>query len=270
VSESIGLFLLDQFDNRRKEYRQRLKHCRKGLTEENIHQFRICCRKLLALIYLLHELAPNIKSRHAVRLLKEQLHSVDALRDTQVILLEIQDKLTQLSELSAFRLHLLAEEKKLLIQARALLNQQSAGGLQHKLNKIRHRYRRNNVRTDTKLDLLSAIGNIHIVVVDRYQNLDPNELDSIHKLRIALKKLRYVLQMIQPQLPDFPKTKLESIQAYLSVMGDIQNSSVLMQALSVFFLNAIPEDISTNFLQKQKSLLLQFLQNKEQCLDFWP
>ncbi|CAD6881419.1 hypothetical protein [Methylomonas albis] len=52
-------------------------------------------------------------------------------------------------------------------------------------------------------------------------------------------------------------------------MGDIQNSTVLLAALALFFAADMPPTIRQHFLQQQQDLIGAFMRYREDIFGFW-
>src|SRR4030095_941272 len=52
--------------------------------------------------------------------------------------------------------------------------------------------------------LPQAVDEAYLTVIQRYSEIDPAQLVSIHHLRVPFKKFRYMVEAISPCLPDVP------------------------------------------------------------------
>ncbi len=262
--------LLDSFECLLDKYRKRLSACRRDMNEEAVHDLRTATRRLLSMIELFRALAPQSKLGKLRKILKTQLDNFDDLRDTQVMLLEIGNRLETLPELTHFKLHLQHREQRLLQQTQAFIESIDMGKTKRKLKRAYNRCKRLTAKHgDTNSAVFAIIDNVYVTAVSRLQAIDPTELHSIHHLRIAVKKLRYLLAATAPLLPSYSEQQTEQIKEYVTLMGDIQNSSVLSQTLQIYFVSGIPETIEQYFRQQQQELLGTFMLRKDEVLGFW-
>jgi CHAD domain-containing protein len=265
----VGKLLLDALDNHWDRYRKRLKTCRHDISEDAVHELRIATRRLLSLIELINTLAPQRPLNKLRKLLKSQLDGFDELRDTQVMLLEIGNTVSILPELTPFLQHLEQREQRLLLQTEAFIETLTIGKLKRKLKKARGRCKRPLGQYDANVAVLAAIDKVYAIAFSRYQAIDPEQLSSIHHLRIAVKKLRYMLTSVQAMIPGLPDDHQKQLQTYLTRMGDIQNSAVLLQMLDAFFPDGIPQTILRHFQQQQNDLIAAFMAHREEIFGFW-
>ena len=107
-------FLQDMYKVRWRTYRSELKRCQAEPTEEAVHDLRVATRRLLALIDLLRDIAPNPRLQKLRQTLKKQFDSLNDLRDTQVMLVETLESLDELLELEPFQKYLNKRERRLL------------------------------------------------------------------------------------------------------------------------------------------------------------
>ena len=261
--------LLDYLISLGNDYSKHIKSCRRHSSAAVIHKLRTCNRRLLALLGLFRQLTSQHRLEKLRKTVKSQLDGFDELRDTQVMLLEIGNTVTTLPELTPFLAHLQQREQHLLLQSRIFIKTLSGGKIKRKLKKTERQCKRMYSGNDLNHAVLTVIDNVFAEALERHQAIDPAQLHSIHSFRIAMKKLRYILAAAQPILPGIPADQAERMQDYLTLLGDIQNSAVLCQALEEFFTAGIPADIQKHFQQQQQGLLDKFMQRKLEVLGFW-
>jgi hypothetical protein len=81
--------------------------------------------------------------------------------------------------------------------------------------------------------------------------------------------LRYILNAARPLLPDYPETQTAHLKSYLTLLGDIQNSSVLFRALEGFFDTAVPAELAHFYRKQQQELIADFIVQKNKVFEFW-
>src|SRR5688572_23706181 len=111
---NVNQLLLEALDNRWKKYRAELKRCRAEFSNEAVHDLRVAARRMLALVQLLNSIAARPRLQKLSRAFKDQLDEFDDLRDTQVILAEISERVQELPQLQEFQGYLQGVEKSLL------------------------------------------------------------------------------------------------------------------------------------------------------------
>ena len=98
---------------------------------------------------------------------------------------------------------------------------------------------------------------------------DVAQPDTIHRLRIAVKKLRYMLEAGQALLPPLPEDHIEQLHAYLTRMGEFQDSSVLLLNLKAFFGEQVPSSIQSYYQHRHGTILSTFISKREHIKLFW-
>src|SRR5688572_9381959 len=110
----VNNLLLEALDQRWKNYRAELKRCRAEFSNEAVHDLRSAARRMLAIIRLLNSISPRPRLQKLSRAFKDQLDEFNDLRDTQVILAEISERVQELPQLQEFQGYLQGVEKSLL------------------------------------------------------------------------------------------------------------------------------------------------------------
>ena len=264
-----GKLLLNTVDSQWQKYRKRLTDCQYEAGEEAVHKLRTNTRRLLSLIELLQALAPQPPLRKLRKGLKAQLDGFDELRDTQVMLLEISGTLDQLPELAPFRQHLRLIERHLLAQAPALIENLHGKTLHHLLQKAHKKLVSEFGKAELKSQILSIIDSTYQTAMERYQAIDAAQPTTIHRARIAVKKLRYMLESAQTLLPPLPKDHLERLQNYLTSMGEIQNSCVLQNNLMRFFAEQPPASVQAYYQKRDQAMLDAYMSRRAEIVEFW-
>ena len=67
--------------------------------------------------------------------------------------------------------------------------------------------------------------------VRRFRRLQPLDEEALHEMRIALKKLRYVIEAAQPVLGPSAKQRARKMQAFQQLMGDSRDVDLLRAEL---------------------------------------
>lgn len=249
-----------------RRYCRHIRDCRRRCDETHVHDVRTCARRLLSLLELYCALRPHIRLGKLRQAIKRQLDALDELRDTQVMLIAVADSLRQLPGLAVFHDHLRRRERQLLAQTAAYLRDHGTGPIRRKLNKAERRCRRRLADCDLNAEITGILAQLVAVISARRAVVDPQNPATIHHLRIAVKKLRYTLAAVHSLLPEFPQQQYQDLPEYLSLMGDIQNSVVLEQALAGFYGASLPAEIREHCLRQRRELLDAFQDYRPQWL----
>jgi len=264
-----GKQLIHAFDDLWHKYHKRLVACHHEAGEEAVHKLRIATRRLQASIELFLSLAPRRELRKLRKALKGQLDSFDDLRDSQVMLLEISSALQKLPELYPFLKHLQIREQRVSAGTPAMIEDMRSNPLQPLFKKSREKLVHELGKSTLKPQIQKTIDDLYQTALERYQSIDIVQPATIHQTRITLKKLRYMLEASESLLPQLPENHLTQIHSYLTSMGEIQDSAVLLFALKTFFSEDIPESIQVHYQHRHSKIINNYMSRREEIMQFW-
>jgi CHAD domain-containing protein len=262
--------LLEAFDKRWRTYRAELKRCRAEFSNEAVHDIRIATRRLLSLIKLLNSISPRPRLRKLNRAFKDQLDEFDDLRDTQVMLAEISETLQELPQLQPIQEHLQTVEMDLLKRLRKRIKKFDLDEISKRMKKTRESIEANH-QDDLLPQILQAVDDAYLLARQRYQRIDPAQPATIHRVRIAFKSFRYMVETVHPLLEDFPTENLKQMNDYQSAMGEIQDMEIIMQTLADFPSDASfdPEPVRRYYERRHAETISAYTEKMEQLDAFW-
>ena len=267
----VNRFLLAALDDRWKNYRLELKRCRAEFSNEAVHDLRVASRRMLAFIRLINSISPHPRLQKLRRYFKDQLDEFDDLRDTQVILAEISETLQELPQLQEFQDHLQSVEKRLLKTLRKKLKVIGLFDVSKRIRRLRE-----SLKTDSSDDLVlktfQAVEDAFLITQRRRDWVNPSQATSIHRVRIAFKTFRYTVEIVHPLLDNFPAANLKRMHDYQSLMGEIQDVEVILQALTDAPVNVAsfdPEPVRRYYEDCHAKAISAFLENMNQLDTFW-
>ena len=117
-----------------------------------------------------------------------------------------------------------------------------------------------------------AVDEAYLTVIQRYGEVDPAQLVSIHRLRVAFKKFRYMVEAIYPCLPNFPETLLKRMQEYQTEMGNVHDIQVFLETLAEFAEKSDsynPAPIRRIYERILGEVVSKYMKNKSEVLTFW-
>jgi CHAD domain-containing protein len=262
--------LLDSLTARRERYNRELKNCREEFSEEAVHDFRVSARRLLASLDLLRTLICGAKIKRMRRILKDQLDNLDELRDVQVMLVEISESIHDLPSLQPFEEYLQRKEKKLMRAARREIKSLKIGELTKWMRKLAEAIAESN---PDELDPLPAVDKAYARVIRRYELVDSAQPATIHRLRIAFKRFRYMVESIHPILEGVPEDALKRMHDYQTSMGEIQDMEAALQELVEFEKTAPegydPEPVRTYYREQHTLAISRYLEDRGEVTTFW-
>jgi len=263
--------LLEALDKRWKNYRAELKRCRAEFSNEAVHDLRVTTRRMLAFIQLLNSISPRPRLQKLARAFKDQLDEFDDLRDTQVILAEISETLNELPQLQKFQYHLQAVEEDLLKTLRKKLKVIDLFEVSKRIRRTRESLEE-ETEDDSVLQVLQAVDDAFLLTKQRHSWIDTAQPATIHRVRIAFKTFRYMVEIIYPLLDGFPMENLKRMNDYQSLMGEIQDVEVIMQTLADFPTRGSSLDfgpVRDYYEQRHAEATSAYIEEMNQIDDFW-
>jgi CHAD domain-containing protein len=264
--------LLDSLTTRWEKYKAELKTCHQEFSEEAVHDFRVAVRRLLSFLELLRMVIQDPKIQKMRRVLKDQLDALDDLRNVQVLLADISEVIHEIPQLQPFQEYLQHKEKKLLRTARKEIKTLKVASLAKRIKKL-HQAIESFEQTDLAASLFSIVDEAYATVNQRYTLVDSTQPATIHRVRLAFKKFRYMVEAIYPILHDFPADYLKRLHDYQAAMGDIQDMEVALHELADFGEIASdsydPEPARTYYKEQLATALSLYIEDKGRLFTFW-
>jgi CHAD domain-containing protein len=264
--------LLEALDSRWEQYREKLHACRREHTAGTVHALRVAARRLLALTGLIRSLMPHARLKKLRSALKEQLHGFNRLRDTQVMLAETAGERKLRPALKPFRQKLRKRERRLRRQARAHVAALKPGWLSKRLKNARADVSAKGADKELESLLLQATDDAFQNVLRRYRRIDPARPATVHRTRVAFKRFRYTLEIIQPLLKAYPEAGLARVHAHQAAMGALQDADVLLHTLEDFEQRkgaGTPAPILRHYARRVIDLTSAYVKDKEKLLTYW-
>jgi CHAD domain-containing protein len=264
--------LLDVLNQRSSKYVEERRRCEEEFSDDAVHDLRVASRRFLALLTLLEIIDSRQSLKKLRRTFKKQLDSLDELRDTQVMRAGIAESVAALPELEPFGEYLRKREKKLLKAAEGEIIETKTGKISGRVEKIRDDLTGQLAGRDLAPSLLSAVDNVNLTVRQRMGQVDHTRAAIIHRVRVAFKKFRYMLEIISPLLPNFPESQLEAMHEYQSRMGEIQDAEVFLRALDKFadkHKSYDPQPVRQVYEQRHTELINAYINKMDEFFTFW-
>jgi CHAD domain-containing protein len=282
---SAKAVLLNALSTRWKKYRSEWKRCRAKFSEQSVHDARVAARRLLAFYDLLRSVLPDKRIQKIRRALKKRLDELDELRDTQVLLADVSQHIQEVPALEVFHKYLKKKERQELRAAAKRVTSRKVGKLAERVEATRTMLSELPEEELAK-GLLQVADEAYARVIRLHHDVDADQPATIHKLRIAFKRFRYTVEIIHPLLKKFPRDRLRRMHNYQTLMGNVQDMQVALQALADFteameepkskrghssskFDKAKALSIHEHYASRLKNAVLEFLKRKGEMSGFW-
>lgn len=226
---------------------------------EELHQFRVELRKLRALLKEFKDFfAPDWYQKH-YKQLSILMKKTNKKRDNDVAMIDMGSLCKQLDSkdktLKAIKHSLRQKNKKLEVSLIKLLKSDT---LKNELKLLVNLAKYSNIFLPASSQplILIAIGIIHTrietILEDAAHICEDTQCDTYHELRIDFKKLRYVVELLEPlaQQERF-KTVLEKLKSIQTLLGDINDFHMQQAQLDTFKQEMKKEKKSLGKLQEK-------------------
>jgi CHAD domain-containing protein len=255
-------YFQEQLDEKYSSFLNNSDWCKREFSEASVHDLRVSSRRLASLCYLLDNFSKNsycfLLSRH----LKKQISMFSELRDTQVQLLSTLDLGEKFPIVFPYRLYLMLKEKELINGLEGAIRKINTETSEIYIFYINHSLRFSKSREQYSIEnMKSFVLELFDEVFSRYQNADSKDIDSIHKIRLAFKKFRYVLEILEPQL-GLGEEELKELKMHQTMMGNIQDNNVFVSSLEEYI-----SDQKTNSPYRFETLLQYKMEERKYLVE---
>jgi CHAD domain-containing protein len=257
------------------EFRRCSKHC----SEEAVHELRVSIRRLLAQLMLVEEVLPGTSLSRLRKSLKRRFKGFGELRDVHVQRQAIGRLLTRHPGLVLLDAELKRREKELVKAAARSLK---AGREKKLLNWV--------VRVLASLaegsengpaqrrmfgQIMEATTAAFATVTRRLAEADPAEAATIHRVRLAYKKFRYMVEALSPTWTGYTPKELRRMAYYQRRLGRIQDLEVLCATLARFARRnpasrAAMRPVGRLIDRRRGEAIRAFLKGADEVHYFWP
>ena len=262
-----------------KRYRKALQRCQRHFSEEAVHDSRVECRRLLAQLELLGVLAAARDVKKTRATLKDHLDTFDELRDTQVLLLLLERQTEAFPETRPLRQALLRREKRCLIDAARRIRSVKTSRVKEFVAALRCHLSAAAVspeqRARGRRAILQAIDEAFAQLVERRAKMDPGNVATLHRTRVAFKKFRYMVEVLHRLVPGISAARLEAMQGFQTLFGELQDTDVFLGRLDKFALKDRQRagelaGFRHWLLRRRTAQIDACLRHADMILEFWP
>ena len=260
-------------------FQMQLRRTRRRSTEASVHDLRVSMRRLMATADMIRTLIPDEGLEKTRRSLRKHLKAFNQLRDTHIQILALRALAREFPPLRPLGVELRAREAKLIRAARGTIAsikpaqlERSLADVSVRLGTLLHLPGMQGVATAT---VVGAMGAAFARAFELRQQVSPGDPSSIHRLRVAFKRCRYMMEVLQPILAGVDKRFLKSLNAYQTRMGDIQDMQVITACVNSFTLNSryaptlslVP--VQQRLAEMKKLRVDEFLARADELYAFW-
>ena len=261
-----------------KRYRKELRRCQDKFSEKAIHDSRVETRRLLSTVELLGGFLDAACVRKVQRALKRHLDTFDDLRDTQVQLRIVAGMRRDYLGARPFYDYLLERERRFAKRTRKSIKEVKTSRLAELIAACRaevEKERRDCAPRQASKLLLRSVNNTFARTKQLRARINPRRTDTIHRTRVAFKKFRYMVETLADYLPSANEELLSAMHHYQTMMGNIQDTEMLLKALDKFVGKKEVEPgparrFRDELLRRRQWLIRVYMDAAGQLLEFWP
>jgi CHAD domain-containing protein len=270
--------VLDSFKRQLKRHRKALARCRRKFSEKSVHAYRIETRRLLAVVELIAPFLPPRRADKARKGIKCHLDVFDELRDAQVQLQFTRQFADAYRAARSFRKQIKKTEARASRKARKRIKRLPGARLDAVLASSKRTFKA------MEQDLPPGAGAQRLWqrasdIFEETRTLlaqtGSGSPAAIHCTRVAFKRFRYMVELLKPHLAFVTPARLEAMHDYQSMMGDIQDATVLLATWDKLVARGVIEAADAEAFRqalqtRQQQLIGHFLAHAKQLNRFWP
>ena len=277
-TRTLGAYLERAFCKQWCRYRKAFKCCQRDFAEESVHELRVETRRMLALVALFRALWWDERLAEIERRLKRMFKRFSRLRDTHVQLIFVEDAQERFPELAGFHKALAKREARLACRLEDSVDEFPLRRLHKLVQRVQKNARSRRKDGSNHNDwarLCRHMDDAFTRVTQLRSKIDPQDSVTIHRVRVAFKRFRYLVEMLQSMLPGVTARQIEAMHEYQSMMGEIQDIDTLQGALDEYVSKKKSRPGKhlhfRNYLRKRRAALVRTYLRKADRLDsFWP
>jgi len=221
------------FDRSWSEFLSARKKVRFKASGKSVHDLRVSTRRINASLELMHSLSRSGDITDLQRDFKKILKCMGPIRDLQVQI-ELLSELRPAGPIADFKRSLERREKREIAGVRKDLKRRTKRRLVKQVEAVRSELVRLHERLGPE-KIRNSVDRVLRVrrntFVRTRKNFKPSEGETMHRMRIALKKLRYAFEAAQPVLGNSASERARDLHVLQQIMGDARDVELLKERL---------------------------------------
>ena len=259
--------LLSLFDEAWKEFSDTWTDAHSKSSQKSIHYLRVNSRRLIATLELMQRSSRHQEIESLKRRVKKVLKRLGPLRDLQVQL-ETIVAFQQRKLIPVFKANLQQREQHEIEMIHDELKRVKKDRLARAIKKVRSEFRKksatlahDNVKRASD-DLIGARCDEFLTAKRQFQQNQLSE-DAMHEMRIALKKLRYIVEALPAALNPRGRLRPAKMRTLQKLMGESRDLELLRESLETWsrrkgrFLAIVP--LSEELKERRRVLLTRII-----------
>jgi CHAD domain-containing protein len=272
AGEALAEGILENWKKFRKRSREGLPGLRSPALDDAVHDLRSAARRFHSLARALPPRARGKAARRALQAARDILDWTGDLRDLAVERDSLKSVVRPDSKLAEGLLRELGRQhQRLARKAVRRLRGISLGKAHRSVRKFARALRKERAGSGVAAE---TVARAFDEVREARRGVDPTDPRSIHELRIALKRFRYVLEAFEPVLPAVRGRRASSVQSLQRTMGDLRDTEILTTAVSsrsksMPDLLADTAAVLGDLERRHSGMMTSFLKSVDAILKYW-
>ena len=231
--------LLSQaLEERRQHFFRQLARIRRRPTEPAIHDFRVALRRLIAALDLAGAVNPGCRITGVRRILRKALKQFNALRDVHIGLLAMKGLSRTAPAVRTYVGSLRSRERVLLGRCMTYVRSMEVQVIERECAAVQQGLLVMSTEPAFEAAALPMVKGFLAEAFAKALHLKlavtASDPASIHRLRVAFKKVRYAAEILAPLLPWMTRSRRKWMQSYQTMMGDVQDVEVMIAGVGRF------------------------------------
>ncbi len=254
-------------------YSANLELCKKAFSEESVHGLRVSIRRLITIVRVINKIIPNENVPSLLSSFKSHLKLFNPLRDTQVMMLKIEEMAQRHPALEVFGSELKEREKNYILALKKGIQHLSFSRIQPALDEMNESLGASVVSGSIIFaHIINSMNSSFTKVIELNNIATSDNMESLHKVRLAFKKFRYRAEAFT-NIINYPECRRKQLGKFQDTLGAIQDNSVLMKNIEEFSIN---NNLEKDFLPaiielREEGVLLvnNYFSNSDFIFNFW-
>jgi len=273
--------LVDAFTERSKKLRRRLRKCvdaRPREVDERVHDLRVAARRALAVLDAVEPFVGAGAVKPIARRVEKALDRVGPLRDLAVeraTLASLRGR-APAPLLGAYDARLRRKHERIARKLPKRLRAIGRRTLRRRMQSLKKQLRACGRKADDARDVALHAGREAFTRLrDARAAIDPHDPATLHALRIALKRFRYLMEILRPVFPQIDEPVIEDLHRLQTALGTVHDLDVLTASLAKYVEKHAPARAAelTGVLgrieRRHSSLLLSCLRMADATVQRW-
>ena len=249
-NEAIRRLVADAVRGRLARFLRNLKRAVKRPGDEPIHDLRVSMRRLAAALLTAKELRVGRPADDVLAQLDGLMRPLGKVRDAQVqmgLLQAVGQR--DLKTISAYADLIEQREARFRAKSQKAMRRLEAARIKRGCKQVKTVLGGKRGAEPGELEAAANAGRrvllrcYRAVQAYRRRALTQRDLAALHKMRLALKRLRYTSEVLQAAVPGMGVGRLKLFGKYQTYMGDIHDLDVLAQNIQKFYGPTVPPPV---------------------------